>query len=65
MFRNAEAFNADISSFNTAKVENMHRVLNNAYAFTHSAALLKWDISTVTDVRFELGHPMHYLKKGP
>ena len=62
MFRSSEAFNADISSFNTAKVKNMNRVLNNAYAFTHSAALLKWDISTVTDVRVGNGHPCIVLQ---
>ena len=48
MFSGADAFNQDISSWNTGSATNMRQMFFNAAAFNQNLA--SWDIADVTDM---------------
>ena len=50
MFRDAAAFNGDISPWDVSSVTDMGTMFTNAPAFNQNISL--WDVSSVTDMRF-------------
>lgn len=49
MFEDADAFNGDVSTFNTTSVTNMRKMFRHAVSFTGVNGLSTWQTSNVVD----------------
>lgn len=51
MFEDADAFDGDVSTFNTSNVVNLQMMFRHAISFTGKPDLSLWDFSKVQDAR--------------